>query len=41
MAHQTRRSGRNSRPISAEISLPRLQNEIKVAPFLQIICVLW
>ena len=29
-----RRSGRNSRPISAEVALPRLQNEIKVALFL-------
>jgi len=28
-AHQTRRSGRNSRPISAEIALPRLQSKIK------------
>ena len=33
-AHQTRRSGRNSRPISAEVALPRLQSEIKVALFL-------
>ena len=33
-AHQTRRSGRNSRPISAEVALPRLQSEIKVAWFL-------
>jgi hypothetical protein len=33
-AHQTRRSGRNYRPISAEIALPRLQSEIKVALFL-------
>ena len=33
-AHQTRRSGRNSRPISAEIALPRLQSEIKVPMFL-------
>ena len=33
-AHQTRRSGRNSRPISAEVTLPRLQSEIKVALFL-------
>ena len=30
-AHQTRR---NSRPISAEVALPRLQSEIKVALFL-------
>jgi hypothetical protein len=29
-AHQTRRSGRNSRPISAEVILPRLKSEIKV-----------
>ena len=27
--HQTRRSGRNSCPISAEVALPRLQSEIK------------
>ena len=33
-AHQTRQSGRNSRPISAEVTLPRLQSEIKVALFL-------
>ena len=33
-AHQTRWSGRNCRPISAEIALPRLQSEIKVALFL-------
>ena len=33
-AHQTRRSGRNTRPISAEVALPRLQSEIKVALFL-------
>jgi hypothetical protein len=33
-AHQTRRSGRNSHPISAEVALPRLQSEIKVALFL-------
>ena len=33
-AHQTRRSGRNSRPISAEVALPRLQSKIKVALFL-------
>jgi hypothetical protein len=33
-AHQTRRSGRNSRPISAEVALPRLQSEFKVALFL-------
>jgi hypothetical protein len=33
-AHQTRRNGRNSRPISAEVALPRLQSEIKVALFL-------
>ena len=33
-AHQTRRSGRNSCPISAEVALPRLQSEIKVALFL-------
>jgi hypothetical protein len=32
-AHQTRRTGLNSRPISAEIVLPRLQSEIKVALF--------
>ena len=29
-AHQARRSGRNSRPISAEVALPGLQSEIKV-----------
>ena len=47
-AHQTRRSWRNSRSISAEVALPRLQSEIKVAWFLfasqfflQIIFVLW
>ena len=33
-AHQTWQNGRNSRPISAEVSLPRLQSEIKVALFL-------
>jgi hypothetical protein len=33
-AHQTRWSGRSSHPISAEITLPRLQSEIKVALFL-------
>jgi hypothetical protein len=33
-SHQTRRSGRNSLPISAEVALPRLQSEIKVALFL-------
>jgi hypothetical protein len=33
-AHQTRRSGPNSRPISAEVALPRLKSEIKVAFFL-------
>ena len=33
-AHQTRRSGRNSLPISAEVALPRLQSEINVALFL-------
>ena len=33
-AHQTRWSGRNCHPISAEIALPRLQSEIKVALFL-------
>jgi hypothetical protein len=33
-AHQTRWSGRNSSPISAEVALPRLQGEIKVALFL-------
>ena len=27
-AHQTRRSGRSSRPILAEVALPRLQSEI-------------
>jgi hypothetical protein len=32
--HQTRRSRRNSRPISAEVALPRLQSEIKVALFI-------
>jgi hypothetical protein len=30
----SRESGRNSRPISAEIALPRLQSKIKVASFL-------
>ena len=29
--HQSRQSGWNSRPISAEVALPRLQSEIKVA----------
>jgi hypothetical protein len=33
-AHQTRLSGRNSRPISAEVTLPQLQSEIKVSLFL-------
>jgi hypothetical protein len=33
-AHQTRRSGQNSHPISTEIALPRLQSEIQVAWFL-------
>jgi hypothetical protein len=33
-AHQTRRSGRNSRPISVEVALPWLQSEIKVTLFL-------
>jgi hypothetical protein len=33
-AHQTRRSRRNSRPMSAKVALPRLQSEIKVALFL-------
>ena len=33
-AHQTRRSGRNSHPISTEVTLPQLQSEIKVALFL-------
>ena len=33
-AHQTWQNGRNSRPISAEVALPRLQSEIKVALFL-------
>ena len=33
-AHRTRRSGRSSLPISAEVALPRLQSEIKVALFL-------
>ena len=32
-AHQTRWSGRSSRPISAEIALPWLQSEIEVALF--------
>jgi hypothetical protein len=32
-AHQIRLSGRHPRPISTEIALPRLQSEIKVAPF--------
>jgi len=32
-AHQTRRNGRSSRPISAEIALPLLQSEIVVALF--------
>jgi hypothetical protein len=32
--HQTRQSGRNSRPISAGITLPQLQSEIKVTLFL-------
>ena len=33
-AHQTRWSGRYSSPISAEVTFPRLQSEIKVALFL-------
>jgi hypothetical protein len=33
-AHQTRRSGHNSHPISAKVVLPGLQSEIKVALFL-------
>ena len=33
-AHQARRSGRHSRPLSAEVALPRLQSEIKVTLFL-------
>ena len=33
-AHRSRRSGQSSRPISAEVALPRLQSEIKVAFFL-------
>ena len=33
-AHQTRGSGRNSRPMSTEFALPRLQSEIKVYLFL-------
>ena len=33
-AHQIRRSGRNSLPISAEVPLPRVQSEIKVALFI-------
>ena len=33
-AHQTRRSGQNSCPISTEVTLPLLKNEIKVALFL-------
>ena len=33
-AHQIRRSGRNSLPISAEVALPRVQSEIKVALFI-------
>ena len=32
--HQSRQRGRNSRPISAEVALPRLQRQIKVALFL-------
>jgi hypothetical protein len=32
--HQTRQSGRNSSPISAEVTLPRPQSKIKVAMFL-------
>lgn len=36
-AHQTRRSGQNSRTILAEVTLPQLQNEIEieVTPFLE------
>jgi len=30
-AHQTRQSGQNSLPILAEVTLPQLQSEIKVA----------
>ena len=33
-AHQTRRSDRNSRPVSSEVALPWLQSEIKVTLFL-------
>jgi hypothetical protein len=33
-AHQTRPSGRNSRPISAKVTLLRIKSEIKVALFL-------
>ena len=33
-AHQTRRSGRNSCPLSAEVDLLRPQSEIKVTMFL-------
>jgi len=33
-AHQTKQSGRNSSPISAEVALPRLQSKIKFALFL-------
>ena len=32
-AHQTRQSGRNCRPISAEVALPCLQSEIKAVLF--------
>jgi len=33
-AHQTRQSGRNASPISAEVALPRPQSKIYVAMFL-------
>ena len=33
-SHRNRRGGRSSRSISAEVALPRLQSEIKVALFL-------
>ena len=33
-AHQTRRSRRNSHPISAEVTLARLQSKIKITLFL-------
>ena len=35
---QTRQSGRNSRPISADVAIPRIQSEFKVVLFLFASC---